>query len=70
VEVSFWTASHLKIRLPICIGFGKCPNIARINVKIKVKVLCASPEHHAMKASWGSGGIAPHILDLDTRWRG
>jgi hypothetical protein len=25
-------------------------------------------EHHAMKAYWGSGGIAPRILDLVTRW--
>jgi hypothetical protein len=22
-----------------------------------------------MKAHWGSGGIAPHLLDLGTRWR-
>jgi hypothetical protein len=26
-------------------------------------------EHHTMKAYWGSGGIAPRILDLVTRWR-
>jgi hypothetical protein len=26
-------------------------------------------EHHAMKAYGGSGGIAPYILDLGTRWR-
>jgi len=26
-------------------------------------------EHHAMKAYWASEGIAPHILDLGTRWR-
>jgi len=26
-------------------------------------------EHHAMKAYWGSGGTAPSILDLGTRWR-
>jgi hypothetical protein len=26
------------------------------------------PEHHAMKAYWGSGGIAP-FFDLGTRWR-
>jgi len=26
-------------------------------------------EHHTMKAYWGSGGRAPHILDLGTRWR-
>jgi hypothetical protein len=24
--------------------------------------------HHALKAYWGSGDIAPHILDLGTRW--
>jgi hypothetical protein len=26
-------------------------------------------EHHAMKAYWGSGGIAPRILDLGIGWR-
>jgi hypothetical protein len=26
-------------------------------------------EHHAMKTYWRSGGIAPRILDLGTRWR-
>jgi len=26
-------------------------------------------EHHAMKAYWESGGIAPRILELGTRWR-
>jgi len=26
-------------------------------------------EHHAMKTYWGSGGIAPCVLDLGTRWR-
>jgi hypothetical protein len=26
-------------------------------------------KHHTMKTYWGSGGIAPCILDLDTRWR-
>jgi hypothetical protein len=26
-------------------------------------------EHHAVKAYWESGGIAPHILDLGTWWR-
>jgi hypothetical protein len=26
-------------------------------------------EHRAMKAHWVSGGIAPLILDLGTRWR-
>jgi hypothetical protein len=26
-------------------------------------------EHHAMKAYWGSGCIAPQIFDLGIRWR-
>jgi hypothetical protein len=26
-------------------------------------------EHHAMRTYWGSGDIAPSILDLGTRWR-
>jgi hypothetical protein len=26
-------------------------------------------EYHAMKTYWGSGGIAPRIHDLGTRWR-
>jgi hypothetical protein len=33
---------------------------------------CLSPcltKHHAMKTCWGSGGIAPRILDLGTGWR-
>jgi len=25
-------------------------------------------EHDAMKAYWGSGGIAPRILDLGNTW--
>jgi hypothetical protein len=30
---------------------------------------CALTERHAMKAYWESGGIAPRIFDLCTRWR-
>jgi hypothetical protein len=26
-------------------------------------------KHHAMKAYYGNGSTAPHILDLGTRWR-
>jgi hypothetical protein len=29
--------------------------------------LCLT-KHHTMKTYWGSGGIAPRILDLGTRW--
>jgi hypothetical protein len=34
----------------------------------RVKLSLCLTKHHAMKTYWGSGGIAPHILDLDTRW--
>jgi hypothetical protein len=40
-----------------------------MNVKIKVKFLLCLTKHHAIKTYWGSGGIAPRILVLGTRWR-
>jgi hypothetical protein len=30
---------------------------------------CTLTEYHAIKAYWESGGIAPRIIDLGTRWR-
>jgi hypothetical protein len=33
-----------------------------------IDLLCLT-KRHAMKTYWGSGGIAPHILDLGIRWR-
>jgi hypothetical protein len=41
----------------------------KVNVKVKVKLSLRLPKHHAMKTYWGSGGIAPRIFDLGTRWR-
>jgi hypothetical protein len=38
-------------------------------VKAKVKLSLCLTNHHTMKTYWGSGGIAPFILDLGTRWR-
>jgi hypothetical protein len=38
-------------------------------IKVKVKFSLCLTKHHAMKTYWGSGGIAPLILDLGTRWR-
>jgi len=38
-------------------------------MKVKGKVAPVLTKHHAMKTYWRSGGIAPHILDLGTRWR-
>jgi hypothetical protein len=37
--------------------------------KSKVKVVpVLLIKHHAMKAYWGNGSIAPRILDLGSRW--
>jgi hypothetical protein len=38
-------------------------------VKVKVKLSLCLTKHHAMKTYWRSGGIAPRIRDLGTRWR-
>jgi hypothetical protein len=38
-------------------------------VSSKVKLSLCLTKHHTLKAYWGSGGIAPRILDLGTRWR-
>jgi hypothetical protein len=37
--------------------------------KVKVKLSLCLTKHNAMKTYWGSGSIAPRILDLGTRWR-
>jgi hypothetical protein len=37
-------------------------------VLLFVDSLCLT-KHHAMKMYWGSGDIAPRMLDLGTRWR-
>jgi hypothetical protein len=37
--------------------------------EVKVKLSLCLTKHHAMKTYWGSGDIAPHFLDLGTRWR-
>jgi hypothetical protein len=40
-----------------------------VKLKVNVKFPCGLIEHHAMKAYGWSGGVAPRILDLGTRWR-
>jgi hypothetical protein len=37
--------------------------------KVKVNMFLCLTKHHAMKAHWGSGGIAATILNLGTRRR-
>jgi hypothetical protein len=35
----------------------------------KVNLSLCLTKHHAMKTYWGSGGIAPRILNLGATWR-
>jgi hypothetical protein len=41
----------------------------KIKIKVKVKLSLWLIKHHAMKTYWGSGGIAPCILNLGIIWR-
>jgi hypothetical protein len=41
----------------------------KVKGKVVTVLLFSLTEHHVMKAYWGSGGIAPLILDLGTRLR-
>jgi hypothetical protein len=36
--------------------------------EVKVKLSLCLTKHHAIKTYWGSGGIAPRILNLGSRW--
>jgi hypothetical protein len=36
-------------------------------MKVKGKVSLYITKYHAMKRYWGSGWVAPRIIDLDTR---
>jgi hypothetical protein len=38
-------------------------------VKVKLKLSLCLTKQHTMKTYWGSGGIAPRILILGTRWK-
>jgi hypothetical protein len=38
-------------------------------IKYHAMKTCPLLNHHAVKTQWGSGGIAPRILNLVTRWR-
>jgi hypothetical protein len=52
-----------------CIKITICKLALKGHLKVKVKLsLCFFfTEHHAMKAYWGSEGIAPLFFDLGTR---
>jgi hypothetical protein len=38
-------------------------------VKVKVKFSLCLTKHHSVKTYWGSGGIAPRILNFGTSWK-
>jgi hypothetical protein len=40
-----------------------------LSVKVNVNLSLCLTKHHTIKMYWKSVGIAPRILDLDTRWR-
>jgi hypothetical protein len=40
-----------------------------MSLMVKTKSSLCLTKHHAMKTYWGSGGIAPRIVDFGTRWR-
>jgi hypothetical protein len=43
--------------------------LLHVTKEIKLKLSLGLTKHHAVKPYSGSGGIAPRILDLGTRWR-
>jgi hypothetical protein len=45
------------------------PTVQCLHMRNKVKLSLCLTKYHAMKTYWGSGGIAPLILDLGTRCR-
>jgi len=65
---SFWCSSIWRNSdLNWCVRTLNC--IAERLLKLKVKLSLCLTKHHAMKTDWGSGGIAPRILDLGARRR-
>jgi hypothetical protein len=58
IEVS---AKNVFLRLLFENGRKDTQRLLYKRCRIKVKSLCLA-KHHAMKAYWGSGGIAPRIL--------
>jgi hypothetical protein len=47
---------------PLVVTLLPPPTLPLLKGKSKVKLSLCLTKHHAMKAYWGSGGIAPRIL--------
>jgi hypothetical protein len=59
----------IRERIEVLIDYGSV-RICKVRmIKVKIKLSLCLTKHHAMKTYWGSGGIAPRIFDLGTRWR-
>jgi hypothetical protein len=63
----FSTSFHV-ITVRCLLKFHKLQR-AVLYTKSNMNMVKALTEHHAMKAYWGSGSIAPLIFYLRTRWR-
>jgi hypothetical protein len=57
------THTHLPTYLPTYRGMH-----GAFSSRYKVQLPLCFTKHHTMKTYWGSGGIAPHILELCIRW--
>jgi hypothetical protein len=53
----------------ILITFGEAHKILSSNCASSTSFPLCLTKHHAMKTYWGSGGVAPRILNLGARWR-
>jgi hypothetical protein len=56
-DISYWSRN------------GRSLMMIDSGLKGKVKLFLCLTKHHAMKTYWRSGGIAPRILELGTRWK-
>jgi hypothetical protein len=63
VSACMYSYISLKYRVAWTCQYALMPD----NKKVKLS-LCLTKQH-AMKTYWGSGSIAPRILDLGTRWK-
>jgi hypothetical protein len=69
ISVDFDVIFQLLIKYIAFVGYWGEKWEYNRTVKVKVKLSLLLTKHNAMKTYWGSGCIAPRILDLGTRWR-
>jgi hypothetical protein len=50
------------------IKFSEVTSPIKVKIKVKLKLSLRLAKHHAMKTCWGSGVIAPRILNPSVRW--